>query len=410
MKTSAQVGSGSNREAVLRVLSAAAFIIFFQSYLVAPLIPSLAIEFHAPLSLLGLLVPAFLLPYGISTLFYGPLSDLVGRKPVIQTLLSMTVVTIAGAASARTAYQLLGWRVLGGITTGGIVPIGLALLGDLFPYEERGHPLGWMFGSIAGGMAFGSTLGAFLNPIIGWRAEFMILSGISAIVLGFAIRLRHNFEGKLVKHPLSPGKVLSGYVSLFANSRAAKGYVYIFFNGLFHSGVFSWLGVYFAERYHLGDKGIGLALLGYGVPGMLLSPAIGRMADRIGRKRIIPLGLLVGALAGAAFIPRTPLVLPVLTAAVLSLGYDMSHPLLAGIITSVAPARRGLAMGMNAFVLFTGFGLGALVFEALLKHGFTIALAVFSGVQLVLGLLAIPLFCNEDSAAGDHSGAVAGKQ
>jgi len=100
----------------------------------------------------------------------------------------------------------------------------------------------------------------------------------------------------------------------------------------------------------------------------------------------------------------------VLIATVLSLGYDMSHPLLAGIITSVTSARRGLAMGMNAFVLFTGFGLGALAFEAILEHGFTTALAVFSGVQLVLGLLAIPLFSNEDSAAGDHSGTLAGKQ
>jgi predicted MFS family arabinose efflux permease len=299
---------------------------------------------------------------------------------------------------------------LGGITTGGIIPIGLALLGDLFPYEERGRALGWMFGSIAGGMAFGSSLGPFLNPLIGWRAEFMILAGISAIVLGFAIRQRHDLEGKRSKDPLSPGKILGGYVSLFTNARAAKGYLYIFCNGVFHSGIFSWLGLYFAERHHLGDQGIGLALLGYGVPGMLLGPAIGRMADRVGRKRLIPLGLLVGALAGAALIPRTPLGWPVLIATVLSLGYDMSHPLLAGIITSVTPARRGLAMGMNAFVLFTGFGLGALAFEALLQAGFTTALAVFSGVQLVLGLLAIPLFCHEDSAAGDHSGTLAGKQ
>ena len=412
MQTSTQVisnadhDSGSNREAVLRVLSAAAFIIFFQSYLVAPLIPSLAAQLHAPVSVLGMLVPAYMLPYGFSTLFYGPLSDRIGRKPVILALLAMMVFTIAGAATARTASQLLAWRVLGGITTGGIMPIGLALLGDLFPYEARGHALGWMFGSVAGGTAFGSTLGAFLNPIIGWRVEFMILSGFSVILLGFAIRLRHHFEGQLSSHPLSLGKVLRGYVSLFANSRAAKGYFYIFFNGVFHSGVFSWLGLYFAERYHLGDKGIGLALLGYGIPGMLLGPAIGRIADRIGRKRIIPLGLLIGGLAAAALIPSTPLLWPVLVAAVLSLGFDMSHPLLAGIITSVAPARRGLAMGMNAFVLFTGFGLGALAFETLLKHGFTTALAIFSSVQLALALLAIPLFGNEDSAAGDHSGAV----
>jgi predicted MFS family arabinose efflux permease len=391
------------REALLRILSAAAFLVFFQTYLVAPLIPALAVEFHASTNLMGMLIPAYMLPYGISTLFYGPLSDRVGRKPVILTLLVMMVVTTAGVATAHTAHQMLAWRLLGGIATGGIVPIALALLGDLFPYAERGRPIGWMFGAMAGGMAFGSSVGAFLNPIIGWRKEFLITAFFSGITLAFAIRLRHSFESKLSQHPLSASEVISGYMNLFSDLRAAKGYIYVFLNGIFHSGVFSWLGLYFSERYQLGDEGIGLALLGYGIPGMLLGPVIGHLADRYGRKRIIPLGIFVGAASAAALIPRSPSILRPMIIAALSLGYDMSHPLLTGIITSVNPARRGLSMGMNAFVLFSGFGLGTLIFEVVLRNGFTISLAVFAAAQLCLGFLAIPLFSGEDSSAGDKS-------
>jgi predicted MFS family arabinose efflux permease len=175
---------------------------------------------------------------------------------------------------------------------------------------------------------------------------------------------------------------------------------------MFHSGIYSWLGLYFWQRYHLGDEGIGLALLGYGIPGMLFGPFFGHLADRVGRKRIIPLGILIGALAGAAFIPRAPLLWPVAITTVLSLGYDMSHPLLAGISTSLNPSRRGLAMGLNSFSLFSGFGLGALAFEPLLKYGFGTALAVFALVQLCLAILAVPLFRGEDSSAGDHSGII----
>jgi len=396
--------SDRKREAVLRVMSAAAFLIFFQAYLVAPLIPALAIQFHESTDFLGILVPAYMLPYGISTLFYGPISDRVGRKPVILALLGLMVVTIAGVATAHNASQMMMWRVLGGIASGGIVPIALALLGDLFPYEQRGRPLGWMFGAIAGGMAFGSSLGALLNPIIGWRAEFFITAGLSAAVLSFAIRLRQFLEGKIAAHPLSPGKVIAGYWSLFTSARGAKAYAYILLNGMFHSGVFTWLGLYFSERYHLGDEGIGLALLGYGVPGMLFGPLIGRVADRIGRKRIIPFGMLIAALCCAALIPRAPLLWPAVIIAFLSLGYDMSHPLLAGIITSLNPSRRGLAMGLNAFSLFCGFGLGALAFELLLRLGFQAALAVFAIVQLCLAVLAVKLFRGEDASAGDHSG------
>jgi predicted MFS family arabinose efflux permease len=394
---------GLRREALLRILSAGAFLVFFQSYLVAPLIPALAVEFHASTNLLGMLVPAYMLPYGISTLFYGPLSDRVGRKPVILTLLVMMVVTIAGVATARTARQMLAWRLLGGIATGGIVPITLALLGDLFPYAERGRAMGWMFGAVAGGMAFGSSLGAFLNPIIGWRREFLITAFLSTITLAFAVRLRHSFESKVPQHPLSASEVISGYMNLFSDPRAARGYTYILLNGMFHSGVFSWLGLYFSERYHLGDEGIGLALLGYGVPGMLLGPVIGHVADRYGRKHIIPFGIVVAAVSAAALIPRSPLIWPTIFIATLSLGYDMSHPLLAGIITSVNPTRRGLSMGMNAFVLFSGFGLGTLIFEVVLRRGFTVSLSIFAAAQLCIGVLAIPLFSGEDSSVGDQS-------
>jgi MFS family permease len=47
-----------------------------------------------------------MLPYGISTLFYGPISDRFGRKPVILTLLGLMVVTMAGVATANTAVQI----------------------------------------------------------------------------------------------------------------------------------------------------------------------------------------------------------------------------------------------------------------------------------------------------------------
>jgi predicted MFS family arabinose efflux permease len=351
-------------------MAAASFLVFFQAYLVAPLIPSLSIEFHASTDFLGLLVPAYMLPYGISTLFYGPISDRFGRKAVILTLLGLTVVMVAGMATAHTVPQMMVWRLLGGAITGGTVPITLALLGDIFPYEQRGRPLGWIFGAAAGGMAFGSTLGAFLNPIIGWRWEFLITAALTATVLAYAVCLRRFLEGEIVAHPLSSGKVIAGYLELLTSARGARTYAYILLNSMFHSGIYSWLGLYFWQRYRLGDKGIGLALLGYGIPGMLFGPFFGHVADRVGRKRIIPLGILIGALAGAAFIPRAPLLWPVVITAVLSLGYDMSHPLLAGISTSLNPSRRGLAMGLNAFSLFSGFGLGALAFEPLLKYGF----------------------------------------
>ncbi len=385
----------SENEIVLRILSAASFLIFFQSYLVAPLIPALSVEFNSSEQIIGLLVPAYLVPYGISTLFYGPIADRIGSKKILLTLLGVMAVMIAGFATSRNTTDMMAWRFFGGITAGGIIPIGLALLSDLFPYEKRGHAMGWVFGGIAGGVAFGSTLGAFFNPIIGWRAELFVTAFFSAIVFGFALRHRSDFEASTKSEPLGFAKTFVGYFQLASSSRGWRGYSVIFLNGMFHSGVFSWLGLFLAERYHLGDKGIGLALLGYGVPGMLLGPYIGRLADRLGRRRLIPVGMLIAALSAAALIPHSPLLWPALVIAVLSLGFDMTHPLLVGIVSSLDAKRRGQVMGLNAFCLFTGFGLGTLVFQICLRKGFVFALAIFATAQLILAIASLAFFKDE---------------
>jgi predicted MFS family arabinose efflux permease len=385
-------------EVVLKILSSAAFLIFFQSYLIAPLIPTLSAELHSTQDFIGLVVPAYMIPYGISTLFYGPISDRVGSKPILLFLLALLVFMTAGPATAQSARALIGWRVVGGITAGGIIPIGLSLLSDLFPYEKRGHAMGWVFGGIAGGTAFGSTLGAFLNPIIGWRAEFLGTAALTAVVAAVAIHNRAAFEVPKKNQRLGLRETFLGYFSLLSTARGFKGYGSIFINGMFHSGVFAWLGVFFAERYHLGDKQIGLALLGYGVPGMILGPTIGRFADKFGRRRIIPVGILIAALSAAAMIPRFSVVLPAALCMTLSLGFDMSHPLLVGIVSSLDPKRRGQIMGLNAFFLFMGFGLGTLVFQILLRGGFDLALGIFSAVQLCLALASLSFFKDEHAA------------
>ena len=201
-------------------------------------------------------------------------------------------------------------------------------------------------------------------------------------------QLLENHEREIVLRIMSAASFLIMFPSILQNPRGRSGYLLIFFNAVFQSGVFAWLGVYFSRRYALGDRGIGLALLGYGIPGMLLGPLIGRTADRFGRNIIIPAGLLISALAGAALAPQVPLAAAALIVTALSLGFDMSHPPLAGIITSLDPVRRGQAMGLNAFFLFTGFGVGAVLFQLLLTPALSMALLVFAGLEAVMAIIA----------------------
>ncbi len=142
-------------DALVRVLAAEAFLVLFQAYMVAPLIPSLAESLHARVADLGLLIPAYTIPYGLSTLLYGPISDRFGRKRLLLILFSLLALNSLLVPLCRTVAQLIMLRIFAGLATGGIVPVSVSLIGDLFPYEKRGKPIGMLFGAMAGGMTFG---------------------------------------------------------------------------------------------------------------------------------------------------------------------------------------------------------------------------------------------------------------
>jgi predicted MFS family arabinose efflux permease len=387
------------REHLLWVLTATTFLIFFQAYMVAPLIPRLSALFGVSAETMGLIVPAYMIPYGVSTLFYGLISDRLGPLPVMLASLIAFILLTAATAISQSSGAMVAWRLLTGLGASGVVPLGLALIGDLFPYERRGRPLGWMFGAMAGGMAFGSTVGVLVEPFIGWRMLFVAVAALATVTLVLLLPYGSLIRLSAARPKLSLGQVFVGYRGLLGTARGARTYAYVFLNAIFHSGVYTWLGLYLTRRYSLGEIGVGLALLGYGVPGMILGPIVGRTADRRGRRWLIPIGLTVAALSAAILIPSVPLFVAALAVTTLSLGYDMTQPLLAGIVTSLDPKRGGQAMGLNVFTLFTGFGLGSFVFSQALYAGFGIALAIFTGVQLAAAAVSIGLFRLETPAA-----------
>jgi predicted MFS family arabinose efflux permease len=336
-----------------------------------------------------------MIPYGVSTLFYGLLSDRLGRRRILLASLFAFVGLTALTATAKSASQLIAWRLLTGLGASGVVPLALALMGDLFPYEQRGRPLGWLFGAMAGGAAFGATAGVILQAFVGWRMLFVGVGAAAACVLALLLPYGSQFRAPAAGPLLSIREIFRGYRSLLAVGRGGRTYGYVLWNGIFHGGVFAWLGLYLSRRYGLGDVGIGLALLGYGIPGFLLGPIIGRAADRWGRRWLVPAGLGIASLSVAALILDIPLLAAPVVAATLSLGYDMTQPLFAGIVTDLDKKRAGQAMGLNVFFLFTGFGVGSLLFGEALRLGFGTALAIFSGLQLLATGLAVPLFHSE---------------
>ncbi len=378
------------------LLAMAAGLIFLQGYMIAPLIPRLAEIFNVSAQEIGFIVPAYMLAYALAALFYGILSDRFGRWPVIQISIIVFITCTALTATAQTAAQMTFWRLLTGLGASGVIPLTFALIGDMFPYNQRGAKLGLVFAMMEGGMAAGSAGGAILEPFIGWQLLFIGTATAAVIVLWRLRRYGALFDApKMTKIP-AVKTVFAGYWGVLSNFRGMRTYGYVLWNGIYHSGVYTWLGFYLSQRYEMDTFSIGLNILGYGISELIFSPLIGKAVDRWGRRWLIPPGLAMAAIAGLTMVPFIPPLAVTMAILVMSLGYDLTQPLFVGIVTDLAHEDTlGQTMGLKVFTLFTGFGIGSWLFGEVLHWGFEVALVTFGIMQLLSAIAAIPLFWNE---------------
>ena len=130
------------------------------------------------------------------------------------------------------------------------------------------------------------------------------------------------------------------------------------------------------------------------MPGFLFGPVLGKMADRYGRKYLIPAGLVIAGISSTVLGIHTSVFLAGIMVTTLSLGYDMTQPLLAGIVTDLSP-DKGLAVGVLVFMLFLGFGTGSMIFSVIMQHGLSVAFTSFGILGFTLAVFGFPLYRDE---------------
>ena len=128
----------------------------------------------------------YLLTCTVSMPLYGRLSDALGRKRVVLSAIALFTIASLLASTAQTMIQLVIYRGLQGLGAGGIMPVVLTILGDIFTLEERAK-IQALFSAVWGTASLaGPWLGATLVVSLGWRSIFWInlpFAVIAAIVL-----------------------------------------------------------------------------------------------------------------------------------------------------------------------------------------------------------------------------------
>lgn len=345
----------ANRLVVM--LGLAGFIVMADNWVVSPILPAIAENLGVSASSAGILIAAYMLPFGLFQLVFGPLADRYGKSRIILgTLAAFTVATALCAAGASLTGLAL-FRALTGVFAAATMPISLALIADTVPMEHRQQAVGSFMGIAFLGQALSMGIGGAIAYFVDWRGVFIAYAIFSAVVTVVLWRGLSEVRASESRDPHA--QFMAPYGRLLRQGASARTYAIILFEGIFLLGSFSYLGTLLSERYGLSFLGIGGVMTAFGIAAVIGGRLSGAVAARLGRRNTIVAALGLAALADVLVLLGEPSL--ALTAAgifALGLGFMTAHSTLLTVATEFAAKARGAAMSLVTFCFMLGGALG----------------------------------------------------
>lgn len=171
-----------------------------------PAMPQIATELQAGAGEVQFSLMSFFSGLMTGQLFYGPVSDRTGRKPVIYTGLVVFIIASLGCAFASSAAQLVAWRFVQGIGGSIGMVIGLAIARDLFKGSEAARLVALIM--IVTGVApiVAPLLGTTILAASDWPVLFIVLaiySLLCLVLVATQLPETRREEYRLTSHPLT---------------------------------------------------------------------------------------------------------------------------------------------------------------------------------------------------------------
>lgn len=185
--------NGLDRRYVTAALMLVMVLASMEQTVTSTAMPTIIGELHG-LTHYSWVASIYLLACTIAMPLYGRLADALGRKRVIVSAILIFTVASVLAASAHSMLQLILYRGMQGLGAGGIMPVVLTIIGDIFSLEERAKIQG-LFSAIWGGASLaGPALGAFLVKVFGWRSVFFVNLPFGFLGLAVLMWKYHDLE------------------------------------------------------------------------------------------------------------------------------------------------------------------------------------------------------------------------
>jgi MFS transporter, DHA1 family, multidrug resistance protein len=364
-QTVTTTGSAMTPALVVLVLSLLLGIQPVTTDLYLPALPSLTDGFGAPMSQAQLTLSTLLLAFGISQLFWGPLSDRFGRRPVLLCGLGAYTLASVGCALAASMPLLIVWRTVQGAAMGAGVMGARAIVRDLYAPETGARMMSRGLTGLGVIACVCAPLGGLLADVWGWRYALTTLAVFGALSLSVvALRFEETIPRK---NPLAlqPATLVTTWLTILRHP------TFLAWSALTTAG-YAGLVTFLASSSFVFIKVLGLTRTQYGL--VMFSMSFAYMTGTVLCRRLLPHfgvrrsvafagvltlvgGTLTGVLALMGIHNAWAIMLPYY---VFMLAHGVHQPCGQSGAVAPFPHAAGAASALNGFFMMAAaFGVGA---------------------------------------------------
>lgn len=286
---------------IIAFLSFIQFTVILDFMVIAPLGAMLMDILHMSPAQFGWAVSAYAFSAGISGLLAAGFADRYDRKHFLLFFYTGFVIgsVLCGLA---TDYQfLLIARVVTGLFGGVMASVSLAIVTDLFPYEQRSRVMGFVQMSFAVSQIAGIPLGIYLANTLGWHAPFLLIATISTCVGIAILRWMQPVDIHLTAASSQRRTAFDHLRKTLSHVHYRKAFIA---TGLLSIGGF--LMMPFSSAFMVNNTAVSLAKLPFvfmftGIASMVILPMVGKISDAFGKFRIFMIGTLLASVMVVIF-------------------------------------------------------------------------------------------------------------